>query len=866
MSVVRFLALLVVCMFGLVTAAYAQCGILLQDDVPPSDGSGHRTLFEWDFDGPGPLEPELLTGADGGRVMAFNGTRWRQVGPRLTGQPWGFDATDPIVFQFLDFRGELHAIAATRTTAGAAGGLFRWNGNEWVFIPWRGVGCGTSGVSGWMGAGTVWYDRIVIVGQYLTCDNRRTWELSWDGTSWAALAPTPTQTNSPFSTSVFATSDGRLLMGGSSFGYLIHELVDGIWVSRAEGTSISTFRSKFQEIDGELYASITASQVTGQGSTLHGVLKEDPQSGVWNAWPIPSLPSTPVSGNQLAKFGDTWYLAATLAGASEEGAVFRRDGVGLWTRVTQYGSTPPQMRDIAQYKDSLIAIGADPNLRDCQFASRVYQADLTEPVSFYTLPSRLVAQQQGIERVVDTSEGLLAYSRNYFPGYITAASYPQVVRTESCYVSNLTFAYFDGADWRNSPEPLQGRVESLFTYQNQILAFGSFTRAGQRDISPHVARWTGGRWESFTVGLPSAAHSAVIHQGQLYATTTAVQSTNTLRFNGTQWVSAAQSLPQTEAVLMSNGTALYALRSPYLYRLVGDLWVNIAAPTGLGYTRATVFNGVLYAAFSGGGTSPVKRLENNQWVDVGSFPTPPTIRSLASHDGVLYAGLGNSGGSSMAPLMAHRNGTWERAIPNIPPRAGLQPPPTAIDSFHSSGDILHLVGTFTYIGGLTAESWIRFYTGAPRILTQPVPSEVSAGQTGYFSIEPEVYHDPLQTYQWHRNGVPLSNGLTSNGSTIAGATTPYLSITNISAADLGLYTVKITNGCGITESNPGELRLTPPYCPADFDQDGSVTGSDVEAFFLTWETGAPEADINLDGGTDGTDIQAFFTLWEAGGC
>jgi len=50
----------------------------------------------------------------------------------------------------------------------------------------------------------------------------------------------------------------------------------------------------------------------------------------------------------------------------------------------------------------------------------------------------------------------------------------------------------------------------------------------------------------------------------------------------------------------------------------------------------------------------------------------------------------------------------------------------------------------------------------------------------------------------------------------------------------------------------------------DFNTDGRVDGSDVEAFFRAWEAGEARADFNADGGVDGGDIAAFFEAWEAG--
>jgi hypothetical protein len=59
---------------------------------------------------------------------------------------------------------------------------------------------------------------------------------------------------------------------------------------------------------------------------------------------------------------------------------------------------------------------------------------------------------------------------------------------------------------------------------------------------------------------------------------------------------------------------------------------------------------------------------------------------------------------------------------------------------------------------------------------------------------------------------------------------------------------------------------TCPVCPADFDQDGGVTGADVESFFLAFEAGDPCGDTDLDGGVTGADVEAFFLAFEAGGC
>ncbi len=57
-----------------------------------------------------------------------------------------------------------------------------------------------------------------------------------------------------------------------------------------------------------------------------------------------------------------------------------------------------------------------------------------------------------------------------------------------------------------------------------------------------------------------------------------------------------------------------------------------------------------------------------------------------------------------------------------------------------------------------------------------------------------------------------------------------------------------------------------PTCAADYDQDGGVTGADLAAFFLDYESGAACADVDDDGGVTGGDLGYFFTVFEAGGC
>lgn len=63
------------------------------------------------------------------------------------------------------------------------------------------------------------------------------------------------------------------------------------------------------------------------------------------------------------------------------------------------------------------------------------------------------------------------------------------------------------------------------------------------------------------------------------------------------------------------------------------------------------------------------------------------------------------------------------------------------------------------------------------------------------------------------------------------------------------------------------IQVQPPVtCYADFNQDGGIDGSDIQAFFESWQAGDAGADTNGDGGIDGSDVEVFFIQWQNGGC
>jgi sugar lactone lactonase YvrE len=89
---------------------------------------------------------------------------------------------------------------------------------------------------------------------------------------------------------------------------------------------------------------------------------------------------------------------------------------------------------------------------------------------------------------------------------------------------------------------------------------------------------------------------------------------------------------------------------------------------------------------------------------------------------------------------------------------------------------------------------------APAIVSQPGPQAVLAGATATFSVNASGV--PAPSYQWLLNGSPVAN-----------ATGPTLSLSNVQAANEGSYSVTVTNGQGSVTSNVATLSLATEATP-----------------------------------------------------
>ncbi len=91
-------------------------------------------------------------------------------------------------------------------------------------------------------------------------------------------------------------------------------------------------------------------------------------------------------------------------------------------------------------------------------------------------------------------------------------------------------------------------------------------------------------------------------------------------------------------------------------------------------------------------------------------------------------------------------------------------------------------------------------------------------------------------YQWRKDGIALVDGPTFVGSTLAGATGPGLTITNMHLSDQGEYVCSITDDCGAVITNAATMIIR-SHCRADFNDDGAANVQDIFDFLAAWFAG-----------------------------
>jgi hypothetical protein len=188
---------------------------------------------------------------------------------------------------------------------------------------------------------------------------------------------------------------------------------------------------------------------------------------------------------------------------------------------------------------------------------------------------------------------------------------------------------------------------------------------------------------------------------------------------------------------------------------------------------------------------------------------------------------------------------------------------TNTSSFTNGNAMIGYLDPFTSISNPKEDNYaiidnVRVYTVVDplQITQQPTNTTVIATSNAAFTVQ---CLGMSPGYQWRRNLGILTNGPTGHGSTISGATSPTLTISNVATADAANYLVQITNTAGVLLSSnvalsvivPPSIELPPANLMVNAGGDAafSVGASGTPPLSYQWRL----ANTNLPGAT-GTNL------------
>ncbi|HRT59152.1 MAG TPA: immunoglobulin domain-containing protein [Candidatus Paceibacterota bacterium] len=208
---------------------------------------------------------------------------------------------------------------------------------------------------------------------------------------------------------------------------------------------------------------------------------------------------------------------------------------------------------------------------------------------------------------------------------------------------------------------------------------------------------------------------------------------------------------------------------------------NPASP-GTKYTLSGYAAGEAnYCGFFTTNSPPPQTLFVIQFLDAGN--------SVIASNGfdLVAAGLPSSGPGSMQSFL------FTTPQVTAPPNAAVvRVGASMINAYSTSGAQSFFVDAFELLSEAPP--------GAPVITNQPKHTTVSAGATAVFTVG--VSNPAGVSYQWQFNGANLSDG-----GKISGANTATLTVTDVSASEVGRYRVRLTNAGGSVLSSEATLAI-----------------------------------------------------------
>ncbi|MBK7851014.1 MAG: hypothetical protein IPJ66_07705 [Bacteroidetes bacterium] len=222
----------------------------------------------------------------------------------------------------------------------------------------------------------------------------------------------------------------------------------------------------------------------------------------------------------------------------------------------------------------------------------------------------------------------------------------------------LTNSGIATAQWSALGNGLNGQVNAILEFQNELYVGGKFTANGTGTSAlNHIAKWNGTSWQAVGSGFDEEVKSLVIFNNELYA----------------------------GGVFTHSG----AVSTDHVAKLSGGTWVEVGEGFNATVNCMIVFQDVLYAggAFSASGPNSVTKiakLASNTWVNPNNTIITGPVYAMAEHLGTLYIG----GYFSPISVMKLNGSTWTSI-------GTLSGPVYALGSFQYQSNTTK----YLYIGG-----------------------------------------------------------------------------------------------------------------------------------------------------------------------
>lgn len=801
--------------------AWSQCPKWIAG--PFNDASGpngaNATVYaaiSWDPDNAGPLPARLVVGGDFtsiGGVPALHiaqrdpaSGQWSQIGSGLLP-----------VYALTIFNGQLVAGGDGDNNVGTFDEtVHRWDGATWQEFPATNTGNVT--------ALEVYNGELYIGGSFMThfttSTNPAFYTARYNPSSnlWDVVGGNVFGTETNTNVSALAVHNGELYIGGWRHSNTLTSVAD---LGRWNGSSWVQITTGGDQ--GGIYdlRSYSGELVVGGGFlTLNGATRNNIAG--WNGSSFHSF-STGTGGSP---FGGAVYsievhqglviggVFTTASGGSANHVAFMAPGGSTWQALG--GGTDNTVQDLVSYGGQLIAVGSFTVAE--QPANRIAHWDgvAWSPfgggagnyvLSMVSYNGRLVA---GGDFHQPTTSLATAHNVGGWNGSNVSAfgagTNGAVWALESFKYPTINGSYellaggsFSGAGgvaanniarWNESPFtvfPPPAWAAMGAGFNNAVYAIersggftyagGAFTASGGTGLN-RIARWneTSDVWEALGSGLNGFVYAIKEYNGALYvggnfSTAGGVATGGLARWNGSSWSAVG-------------GYFLDAVLSLEVHN--GELIVGGQFSAVPGSPNIAVFNGTTFGSFPGGANNNVR-----------------AIKSLGSR--LYIAGdFSNVGGIPVNRVAYWASNAWHD-LPN-----GANNIVFALGSLNNE---LQAGGAFLDVdfgaaSPIHSPFWGRFSdTGVPWFTGHPSSRSVAVGDDVSLSATVASGYTGL-SYRWYHNNVPMNDGPTGFGSTIAGVHTTTLNIFDFAGADQGDYYMRVANSCGTANTFTANLSTT----------------------------------------------------------